>query len=210
MALPHPLVPAQVGFGSGFKCNSVVWRALRSVKTTHKVGPAASRGELVGTPRTSSSRASVHMPAARFSRWLLAHMTAVPHGSAGLGAHPWAGGAGDGHAAPHRSRDGGGAAAQAAKGGCSGRLDPRQRGAAVDRRSRNDTAYAEHIQRGNGVRRPSPRLLGLSPPQENGQENGNANGHSELAGKQSAYGADATVHVGAGRSLRNGKVIHAN
>ena len=27
----------QIGFGSGFKWNSVVWRALRSVKTVHHV-----------------------------------------------------------------------------------------------------------------------------------------------------------------------------
>lgn len=104
----------QVGFGSGFKCNSVVWRALRSVKTTHKA-------------------------------W--EHI---------------------------RGRE-----EQA--------MDTLRRIAA-------ETAAERQ----------------LKQQKENGQENGNANGHSELAGKQSAYGADATVHVGAGRSLRNGKVIHAN
>lgn len=44
--------------------------------------------------------------------------------------------------------------------------------------------------------------------QENGgQVHGGANGHTEPVGKQAAIRADATVHVGAGRSLRNGKVF---
>lgn len=36
----HPSAPflLQIGFGSGFKCNSVVWKALRPIKTVHQVG----------------------------------------------------------------------------------------------------------------------------------------------------------------------------
>lgn len=37
--------PVQIGFGSGFKCNSVVWRALRPVKTMHKVGAGRAGGQ---------------------------------------------------------------------------------------------------------------------------------------------------------------------
>lgn len=37
---PCLLPPPQIGFGSGFKCNSVVWRALRPIKEMHKVRTA--------------------------------------------------------------------------------------------------------------------------------------------------------------------------
>lgn len=36
--MPHfepCLLAPQIGFGSGFKCNSAVWRALRNVKQEH-------------------------------------------------------------------------------------------------------------------------------------------------------------------------------
>ena len=32
----------QIGFGSGFKCNSAVWRALRDVDDQHKAWVAVS------------------------------------------------------------------------------------------------------------------------------------------------------------------------
>ncbi|KAL4420938.1 hypothetical protein ABPG77_001421 [Micractinium sp. CCAP 211/92] len=102
----------QVGFGSGFKCNSVVWRALRNVKTMHKA-------------------------------W--EHI---------------------------RGRE--------------------EQAMETLRRIAAETAAERQLkqQKENGV-----------------QENGHVNGHVKSALKQAAFGADAVVHVGAGRSLRNGKVI---
>jgi hypothetical protein len=32
---PAGPAPLQIGFGSGFKCNSAVWRALRPIKEMH-------------------------------------------------------------------------------------------------------------------------------------------------------------------------------
>ncbi|KAL4452786.1 hypothetical protein ABPG75_008448 [Micractinium tetrahymenae] len=100
----------QVGFGSGFKCNSVVWRALRSVETMHKA-------------------------------W--EHI---------------------------RGRE--------------------EQAMETLRRIAAETAAERQLKQ---------QKVGSC-------ENGTANGHAEPAGKQAAVEADATVHVTAARSLRNGKV----
>ena len=59
-ACTTPATP-QIGFGSGFKCNSVVWRALRPIKEMHKVGGAGAGAALCSTSAGGAGAGAVTM-----------------------------------------------------------------------------------------------------------------------------------------------------